>query len=115
MNSYGELSDLEVNKLVAKSINPDCDIVGYEYGPGMFSYHIEFYGSDVVGVKELPDYCNNPADSWKLMVDNDMSLEKYTSANLYLASTAFRMKQAQHKNPGRAIAECFLMIKGGEV
>lgn len=113
MNNYSELSDLEINKLIEKIITPDCNIIGIEYGPGMFSYHVEFYGSDIVGMKDLPDYCDNPADSWKLMVDNVISLvsrrddfESYDFGQVYMGKS---------KNPGRAVAECFLMIKGGEV
>ena len=104
---FSQLSDFEINKRVAKSI-----------------YSVSFVEPlsrtvSVSGGKRLFDPCNNPADAWPIIVDNDISLNSYGSA--WEASFehdapigAYGTDETvtsgyEHRNPLRAAMIAFLM------
>lgn len=72
MKDYASMSDFEINKLVAdiamngtwhvKPSHPDNDTGGW------------LYGSNGIQTHELPDYCNNPADAWPIIIGQKLSL-----------------------------------------
>lgn len=128
MNNYSELSDFEINKLIAEILYPGCAIKTERYGPGECVVStIVFHDDFTCGKELLKGYCGNPADSWKLMVDNGISFinrgdgDEHGAANDFLLGSCESGmmvdfdNDAWNENPGRAVAECFLMIKGGEV
>ena len=112
MSDYSEKSDFEINKLVALAIG---------------IYYAEEDGFVYVEPESFPDKfnpVNNPADSWKLMADNEICLMWNELDNNWHASEVFEAEtqpngsddiefgeSASHENPGRAVAICFLMIK----
>ncbi len=83
--------------------------------------HHGFFNHGVQGKNtvKLPDYCNNPADAWPIIVDNEISLNSYGSA--WEASFehdapigAFGTDETvtsgyEHRNPLRAAMIAFLM------
>lgn len=72
MKDYASMSDFEINKRVAdiamngtwhvKPSHPDNDTGGW------------LYGSNGIQTHELPDYCNNPADAWPIIIGQKLSL-----------------------------------------
>lgn len=72
MKDYASMSDFEINKSVAdiamngtwhvKPSHPDNDTGGW------------LYGSNGIQTHELPDYCNNPADAWPIIIGQKLSL-----------------------------------------
>ena len=72
MKDYASMSDFEINKSVAdiamngtwhvKPSHPDNDTGGW------------LYGSNGIQTYELPDYCNNPADAWPIIIGQKLSL-----------------------------------------
>ena len=72
MKDYASMSDFEINKRVAdiamngtwhvKPSHPDNDTGGW------------LYGSNGIQTYELPDYCNNPADAWPIIIGQKLSL-----------------------------------------
>ena len=69
---------------------------------------------------EYFDPCNNPADAWPLIVENNINLEwfidnegVYASASVsieFIGTTSFL---SDHENPLRAAMICFLKMKDG--
>lgn len=116
---YSKLSDFEINSAVHNALMKE-------------PYKIEFLGNDRIrwvrgptnvttgkveySKKSLKDYCNNPSDAWKIIVDNGISLqcivvnrhEKTWRAQLKPAYVKHRMN---HKNPLRAAMIVFLMMQ----
>lgn len=108
---YSQLSDQEINMLVAKIQHPDKDFIDSKTRPPsvVMLNHINMW----------IDYCNNPADAWQIIVDNEISLNSYGSA--WEASFehdapigAFGTDETvtsgyEHRNPLRAAMIAFLM------
>lgn len=73
---YSQLSDFEINCEVLSVFKPDvnymCLSESKEY----------FYDCGPVGDGwhqiDIPDYCNNAADAWPIIVDNEISLNSYS-------------------------------------
>ncbi len=103
--NYDELSDFEINKLVAESLG--LDAIGQserENNSSIWLYDLQAY----------VDYCNNPNDAWPIIVENKMTivpttvgLKEWTAwhPNKGLAATT------QDDNPLRAAMIVFLMMK----
>ena len=109
MNKLTEMSDNEINVAVATESGLECKQVtvgGYR--------HTAING-------KLVDYCKPSAESMQLMIDNKVDLntgcelvnDEWEDNNLWDASAAGVI--ANHVNPCRAIAMCFLMTKGMEL
>lgn len=110
---YEEKSDFEINIEVAKangltvrseSMRDDGRILVVIKGIGLNeTYH------------RIPDYCNSPADMWPIIVDNGISLLQQDNEEGWCA---FRWDNDNaefwHKNPLRAAAIVFLMMKDAE-
>ena len=120
MNKYTELSDFEINLLVAQSVLPETqydvikqtmDIIQFLVD-GSFGYC--FF-----------DPCKNPSDAMPIIIENNISLHapnlregwmaEYTGsgddANDGLQADYF---DAHNKNPLRSAMEVFLMMKDAE-
>ncbi len=98
--SYNELTDFEINKLVAEKLT----------------------GKESIFV---PDYCNNPSDAWPIILENNIKLyidDEYDDVgNLVKSCNAYTGTQANsnteygkfnihHKNPLRAAMIVYLMM-----
>lgn len=113
MKDYASMSDFEINKRVAdiamngtwhvKPSHPDNDTGGW------------LYGSNGIQTRELPDYCNNPADAWPIITENRISI-------IHLDDNEWGCRGDGDKSACRAInsnaLRCamivFLMMKEGE-
>ena len=105
MNNYNELSDFEVNGIVAGLINSSDD-EGVIYTVGN-KYHMNSK------TKQKFDPCNNPADAWPIIVENHITLQAYaTEYSAYPLSD--RDTLATNKNPLRAAMIVFLKMKDSE-
>ncbi|STQ10412.1 Protein of uncharacterised function (DUF2591) [Enterobacter cloacae] len=92
---------------------------GYLNQPMKAHHGFLITGCKVKNTVKLPDYCNNPADAWPIIVDNEISLNSYGSA--WEASFehdapigAFGTDETvtsgyEHRNPLRAAMIAFLM------
>jgi len=105
------LSDLEVNKLVAKEVN------AYHPVPKEFK-------SDYVGDTECyfderrviyfchDDYCNNPEDIMPIAIENKIGL--LSAFDVWYATVGHYTQPAMkvcHENPYRAICILFLLMQ----
>lgn len=118
---YSKLSDFEINKRVAdiamngtwhvKPSHPDNDTGGW------------LYGSNGIQTYELPDYCNNPADAWPIIVENEISIMWLTVEQQWCATAIGELEEGcwewsycpDHyfgdSNPLRAAMIVFLMMQ----
>lgn len=120
MKDYASMSDFEINKSVAdiamngtwhvRPSHPDNDTGGW------------LYGSNGIQTHELPDYCNNPADAWPIIVGKQISLISRCAndewkAQLHLGRDDIFDSYAScwDNNPLRAAMIVFLMMKDGEL
>lgn len=120
---YSKLSDFEINKRVADIVMNGAWHVKPSYPDNKTGGWI--YGSSGIPTKHLPDYCNNPADAWPIIVSNLIEIspdyhfsdekEEFLnptgiwSARLITASGSF--KRCEEENPLRAAMIAFLMMQ----
>lgn len=104
--NYEEMSDFEINKLVAKYLGFDtgwkaanCSKIGISDG--------SIFGKYV-------DYCNNPSDAWPLIIDNKISLFWNGSVFDNWIARTIHTKGIHHINPLRAAMIVFLMMQDHE-
>lgn len=116
---YSKLSDFEINSAVHNALMKE-------------PYKIEFLGNDRIrwvrcstnvttgkveySKKSLKDYCNNPSDAWKIIVDNGISLEcivvnRHEKTWRAQLKPAYVKHRVNHKNPLRAAMIVFLMMQ----
>ena len=113
--NYSELSDFEINKAVYIAV------VKGDLGNYKLSRHGNSLCVKDPYVDEFSyfDYCNSWVDAGQLMEDAMIDLKKNhgkLSSGHYSAifNTGYSVHHAVNKNPKRAIAECFLMMREGE-
>lgn len=107
--NYAEMSDAEVAKLVAIRLGAE------EIVPGLLMdienkirYDVEPPKRGKPG-KFFFDPCNNPADMCPLIVENGIAILPYGRNGLWMAAAAG--VRHHHKNPLRAAAIVYLMMK----
>lgn len=111
MKDYASMSDQELGRLVAAARGMD--------GGGSYS------GATLVvrnGVWDIFDPCNNPADAWPILLDNEISLVKFKGDDVWEAwgsvSSCYGELERAHaepdENPLRAGMIVFLMMKESE-
>jgi hypothetical protein len=114
--NYGEMSDFEVNKEVAKVTDGD-----WHHCDG------DLWKDDLHGFPRVFDPCNNPSDAWPIIVDNEITLFRDVSTNdvwgaLGRAWFTFNGLESKigdnceviDKNPLRAAMICFLKMNDAE-
>ncbi|CAI0803568.1 Protein of uncharacterised function (DUF2591) [Serratia entomophila] len=100
MTDYSKMSDFEIDKAVAE-ITGDSKPTVEEWGISRI----------------IPDYCNNPADAWPIIVANEIGVVPSKSSNTYAWDLRGGMlKGIKHvdDNPLRAAMIVFLMMKDAE-
>jgi hypothetical protein len=111
MNKYDEMSDFEINYLVAK-IATDGEVIGKaDMWPTNNGNAVQIiYKVGISG--EYKDYCNNPADMWPIIVDNSITIN-YDTCQAHVSSYFNEsIKISVSKNMAlRAAATVFLMMK----
>ncbi len=114
--SYDELSDFEINKLVALSLGIDEKIICNDRTQSAIRIGLDYTG-------EWVDYCNNPNDAWPIItsskIDLEWTKEDCCAAKYYttLALEELHNKKDIHyhnKNFLRAAMIVFLMMKDGD-
>lgn len=78
MKNYEEMSDFEINKLVAIAVGVDVCLEQYEWY-GDRDDNVVIINRN--GKSDCVDYCNNPSDAWSIINDNQISITKYISVD----------------------------------
>jgi len=102
MINYNEMSDFEVNKLVAIELLVDGGEAGW------IDSHSQL----------VPEYCNNPADMWPIIVENNIDVisptsngTEYWEAHKFFADVKIYPLSFLDKNPLRAAAIIFIIMQ----
>ena len=111
--NYEEMSDLQINLLVANAIGVDvAENSGVVFGA------VKHEGDNVVSVIGVVDYCNNPSDAWPIIFSSRIMLNPYCADELWKAEVpcgfdGFFKTYATcyHHNPLRAAMVVFLMMQ----
>lgn len=112
---YSKLSDFEINRAVG-----ELTLKGrWSCKPGTAANNTDswFYGSVdqfVTPYPELPDYCNNAADAWPIIVDSRISIEAAAIGGNWVAQRGQYSWAMADKNPLRAAMIVFLMMQESE-
>lgn len=114
MTDYSKMSDFEINCEVLEVFNPDIKHMSLSGDSACF-YDCGPTG-DGWNQIDIPNYCNNPADAWPIIVENGISLdcivvnrhEKTWRAQFKPAYVKHHMND---KNPLRAAMIVFLMMQ----
>lgn len=103
--NYEEMSDLQINLLVANAIGVDAaENSGVVFGT------VKHDGDNVVSVIGVVDYCNNPSDAWPIITANKIGTVPVNG--WWRASSVIVGYQEQHDdNPLRAAMIVFLMMQ----
>ncbi|EJD6328597.1 TPA: DUF2591 domain-containing protein [Proteus mirabilis] len=117
MNKYTELSDFEINLLVAQSVLPETQ---YDVIKQTMDI-IQFLVDGSFGYRFF-DPCNNPSDAMPIIIENEISLIFDTGCKEWAAGDAYWVDgyewqvggAVRKNNPLRAAMEVFLMMKDAE-
>lgn len=119
MMDYSKLSDAEINQSVTCIINPDAGKMAL-IGDGSCFYDCGPDGSQFHEIP-IPDYCNNPADAWPIIVANNISILSYRNGLWHADCQAYWVDGVEwqvdgqiNQNPLRAAMIVFLMMQGDE-
>lgn len=122
MKNYSELSDFEINCLVAGSLgNISVSRPKDELSGSSVSYLVQAssrlnkVGEIVVCEMEVKkDFCNNPSDAWPIIVDSGIGIRKQKSNGLWVATQEGGNYPKYDDNPLRAAMIVYLMMKDSE-
>ena len=111
--NYEEMSDLQINLLVASAIGVDAaENSGVVFGA------VKHEGDNVVSVMGVVDYCNNPSDAWPIIFSSRTMLNPYCADELWKAEVPCgfdglfkEYATCYHRNPLRAAMIVFLMMQ----
>ncbi|WP_260864016.1 phage protein NinX family protein [Citrobacter sp. Marseille-Q6884] len=109
---YSKMSDFEINCVVLAVFSPDIEHMClsadnscfYDCGPS----------GDGWNQIDIPDYCNNPADAWPIIVERKINIEWHEWKNSEWKSYALNnatTKSYYDTNPLRAAMIVFLMMQ----
>lgn len=105
---YSQLSDQEINMLVAKIQHPDKNFIESKTRPPSVVL--------LSHINNWVDYCNNPADAWPIITEHKISIYAMSEADARgkWGAESFYPNEAYHfnDNPLRAAMLVFLMMKG---
>lgn len=99
---YSQLSDQEINMLVAKIQHPDKNFIESKTRPPSVVL--------LSHINNWVDYCNNPADAWPIIEANGIGLRKQSNA-LWCATRIGGEYPKYDKNPLRAAMIVFLQMQ----
>ena len=104
--NYEEMSDLQINLLVANAIGVDAaENSGAVYGA------VKHGGDNVVSVIGVVDYCNNPSDAWPIIVANRINVYASEGPDFMPWMAGCGGIMVSNKNPLRAAMIVFLMVQ----
>jgi hypothetical protein len=104
--NYEEMSDLQINLLVANAIGVDAaENSGVVFGA------VKHEGDNVVSVMGVVDYCNNPSDAWPIIVANRINVYASEGPDFMPWMAGCGGFMVSNKNPLRAAMVVFLMMQ----
>ena len=104
--NYEEMSDLQINLLVANAIGVDAaENSGAVYGA------VKHGGDNVVSVIGVVDYCNNPSDAWPIIMVNRINIYASEGPDFMPWMAGCGGMMVSNKNPLRAAMIVFLMMQ----
>ena len=104
--NYEEMSDLQINLLVANAIGVDAaENSGAVYGA------VKHGGDNVVSVIGVVDYCNNPSDAWQIITANRVNVYASEGPDFMPWMAGCGGFMVSNKNPLRAAMIVFLMMQ----
>lgn len=110
MKDYSAMSDFEINKEVAYlNIGGDWLLEPSDERKFTF-YNLEVQTRNTV---ELPDYCNNPADAWPIIVESGIGVMPFKSDHARawdLSRGLVGDRICHHANPLRAAMIVYLQM-----
>ena len=104
--NYEEMSDLQINLLVANAIGVDAD-----ENSGVVFGAVKHEGDNVVSVMGVVDYCNNPSDAWPIIVANRINVYASEGPDFMPWMAGCGGIMVSNKNPLRAAMIVFLMMQ----
>jgi len=115
MKNYDEMSDFEINKLVATQLHGEE--WWHKYGV-VFTMQLKPTDCGGMETRKAPvNYCKNPSDAWPIIVESKIDIAHTVSGDVSCA--VFKADErglyrefypSVHKNPLRAAMICFLKI-----
>lgn len=103
--NYEEMSDLQINLLVANTIGVDAaENSGAVFGA------VKHEGDNVVSVIGVVDYCNNPSDSMPILIKMKIGF-KWVNGSCTASSVLRGYHESESENPLRAAMIVFLMME----
>lgn len=116
--NYESMSDFEINKAVAISVGFQC-----YYGDGSYTNNLGLRGAIVKGKNDSGLFmvgefnpCNNPADAWRIISDNrisliyDQSTEKGEEAQWCLASSPCDQHIVYYISPSKILRAAMIVF-----
>ncbi len=107
MNKYTELSDFEINLLVAQSVLPETQ---YDVIKQTMDI-IQFLVDGSFGYRFF-DPCNNPSDAMPIIIENKIALVPQLNGDLWICS--HHPFYSTTGNLYRAAMEIYLLMKDAE-
>ena len=103
--NYEEMSDLQINLLVANAIGVDAaENSGVVFGA------VKHEGDNVVSVMGVVDYCNNPSDAMPILIAMKIGF-KWVNGTCTASSVLCGYHESTSDNPLRAAMVVFLMMQ----
>ena len=103
--NYEEMSDLQINLLVANAIGVDAaENSGVVFGA------VKHEGDNVVSVMGVVDYCNNPSDAMPILTENKIGF-KWVNGSCTASSVLRGYHESESESPLRAAMIVFLMME----
>lgn len=102
--NYEEMSDLQINLLVANAIGVDA-----AENSGVVFGKVKHEGENVVSVVGVVDYCNNPSDAWPIILASKIGI--HWNVYLWRAVSNDGKLNSISNNPLRAAMNLFLMMQ----
>lgn len=113
--NYEEMSDFEINKLVATSKGIDIPVIDGVFNIIDGNVAVSTDPNGGLNRKRLfSDYCNNPSEAWPIIVDNKIGITHGSQGCSALTVTNNELIQITCNSNEllRAAMICFLKIRG---
>lgn len=114
MKDYNEMSDFEINSIVAKFVSVDSQVECFDKQRVLIH---DYHNGACLGWMTF-DPCNNPSDMWPLIIENGICIHVDNIGENSYANTfdshGYCKKEFYDKKPLRAAAIVYLMIKDAE-
>lgn len=114
MTDYSQLSDFEINKLVAIALG--LEVKDWPEADRPYIWHVvkNELGNDYFDYTDYKDYCNNPADAWPIIVGSKINIRfgaEGMACEAQFMQYGHESVEHYHANPLRAAMVVFLMMQ----